>query len=274
LYSSGPLSWRALLISCGLSVQPDRAETTDDTGEGVLSPNSLSRQLADQMTLCKSYAVIAKENSNLDLAWHLSAQIRASQQLLSLVWLFRPTVLLLVFVVRSELPSVMEVWTKKSCHQSCLVYIFWQAATRGTPITWEEAEPIMREMSSLIYRAKELHYDSATMLMKLKAEMQVLWHDWLIVMCCERGSSSPEPVFQSSLMLAVLFDQLILLVSWSTISLRIWCQVQMLSIIETTVVSLFLTKQSAAWGFLFHKQCAIAQCLHLSLGYNAEGQGL
>jgi uncharacterized protein YfaQ (DUF2300 family) len=85
LYSSGPLSWRALLISCGLSVQPDRAETTDDTGEGVLSPNSLSRQLADQMTLCKSYAVIAKENSNLDLAWHLSAQIRASQQLLSLV---------------------------------------------------------------------------------------------------------------------------------------------------------------------------------------------
>jgi alpha-1,4-galacturonosyltransferase len=113
-------------------VQPDRAETRDDTGEGVLSPNSLSRQLADQMTLCKSYAVIAKENSNLDLAWHLSAQIRASQQLLSL------------------------------------------AATRGTPITWEEAEPIMREMSSLIYQAKELHYDSATMLMKLKAEMQVL----------------------------------------------------------------------------------------------------
>jgi alpha-1,4-galacturonosyltransferase len=55
-----------------------------------------------------------------------------------------------------------------------LVYIFWQAATRGTPITWEEAEPIMREMSSLIYQAKELHYDSATMLMKLKAEMQVL----------------------------------------------------------------------------------------------------
>lgn len=111
---------------------PDRTETMDDTGEGVLSPNSLSRQLADQMTLCKSYAVIAKENSNLDLAWHLSAQIRASQQLLSL------------------------------------------AATRGTPIKWDEAEPIMREMSSLIYQAKELHYDSATMLMKLKAEMQVL----------------------------------------------------------------------------------------------------
>lgn len=31
----------------------------------------------------------------------------------------------------------------------------------------------MREMSGLIFQAKELHYDSATMLMKLKAEMQV-----------------------------------------------------------------------------------------------------
>lgn len=38
---------------------------------------------------------------------------------------------------------------------------------------WDEAEPIMREMSSLIFKAKELHYDSATMLMRLKAEMQV-----------------------------------------------------------------------------------------------------
>jgi alpha-1,4-galacturonosyltransferase len=110
---------------------PDKTQRGGDTDEGVLSPNSLSRQLGDQMTLCKSYAVIAKENSNLQLAWHLSAQIRASQQLLSL------------------------------------------AATRGSPIVWKEVKPIMQEMSSLIYQAKELHYDSATMLMKLKAEMQV-----------------------------------------------------------------------------------------------------
>ncbi len=79
------LSLRGLLISNGLPVQPDKTQRGGDTDEGVLSPNSLSRQLGDQMTLCKSYAVIAKENSNLQLAWHLSAQIRASQQLLSLV---------------------------------------------------------------------------------------------------------------------------------------------------------------------------------------------
>lgn len=53
-----------------------------------------------------------------------------------------------------------------------------QAATRGSPVLWEEAEPIMREMSALIFQAKELHYDSATMLMKLKAEMQVAFVWW------------------------------------------------------------------------------------------------
>lgn len=99
-----------------------------------VSLDSLARQLSDQMTLCKSYAVIAKENNNLQLAWHLSAQIRAGQQLLS------------------------------------------QAATQGAPVVWDEAEPIMREMSRLIFEAKELHYDSATMLMKLKAEMQASKH--------------------------------------------------------------------------------------------------
>lgn len=112
-------------------MQPARESSEDGSTEVDFSLGSLPRQLGDQMTLCKSYAVIAKENNNLQLAWHLSAQIRAGQQLLS------------------------------------------QAVTRGTPVLWEEAEPIMRVMSGLIFQAKELHYDSATMLMKLKAEMQV-----------------------------------------------------------------------------------------------------
>jgi len=111
---------------------PEKIGDGNALEDEVLSRDSLPRQLGDQMTLCKSYAVIAKENNNLPLAWHLSAQIRAAQELLSL------------------------------------------GATRGTPVTWDEAEPIMREMSSLIFKAKELHYDSATMLMRLKAEMQAL----------------------------------------------------------------------------------------------------
>jgi hypothetical protein len=66
-------------------VQPGRASVGGGSNDDALSLDSLPRQLGDQMTLCKSYAVIAKENNNLQLAWHLSAQIRAAQQLLSLV---------------------------------------------------------------------------------------------------------------------------------------------------------------------------------------------
>eukprot|EP00249_Psilotum_nudum_P005864 c19289_g1_i2 orf=779-2380(+) len=100
--------------------------------EELLSATSLTRQLGDQMTLAKAYVVIAKENNNLELAWELSAQIRACQLLLS------------------------------------------KSATQGTSVTLEEAEPTIRKLSLLIYRAKELHYDSATVIMKLKAQIQAL----------------------------------------------------------------------------------------------------
>lgn len=65
-------------------LQPEKIGDGDALEDEVLSLDSLPRQLGDQMTLCKSYAVIAKENNNLPLAWHLSAQIRAAQELLSL----------------------------------------------------------------------------------------------------------------------------------------------------------------------------------------------
>ncbi|KAI5084417.1 hypothetical protein GOP47_0000586 [Adiantum capillus-veneris] len=100
--------------------------------EEMLSASSVTRQLGDQMTLAKSYVVMAKEYNNLEFAWELSVQIRACQELLS------------------------------------------KSATRGYPLTLQEAEPVMRELASLLYQAKELHFDSATMIMKLKAQIQGL----------------------------------------------------------------------------------------------------
>ncbi|BBM97802.1 alpha-1,4-galacturonosyltransferase [Marchantia polymorpha subsp. ruderalis] len=98
----------------------------------LFNPASVARQLGDQLTLAKAYVVMAKENSNYGLAWELSAQIRACQNLLS------------------------------------------QAATSGTPVSFAEAEPVMKALSALTVQAKDLHYDSATMIMKLKAQMQAL----------------------------------------------------------------------------------------------------
>ena len=49
-----------------------------------------------------------------------------------------------------------------------------KSATQSYPLTLQEAEPVMRQLSLLLYQAKELHYDSATMIMKLKAHIQAL----------------------------------------------------------------------------------------------------
>eukprot|EP00250_Pteridium_aquilinum_P009788 c18937_g1_i1 orf=1470-3077(+) len=100
--------------------------------EEMLSASSVTRQLGDQMTLAKSYVVMAKEYNNLEFAWELSVQIRDCQELLS------------------------------------------KSATRGYPLTLQEAEPVMGKLALLLYQAKELHFDSATMIMRLKAQIQGL----------------------------------------------------------------------------------------------------
>ncbi|KAL5730043.1 polygalacturonate 4-alpha-galacturonosyltransferase [Ranunculus cassubicifolius] len=51
--------------------------------EEMLNPDSITRQLNDQIALAKAFVVIAKESNNLQFAWELSAQIRNSQILLS-----------------------------------------------------------------------------------------------------------------------------------------------------------------------------------------------
>ncbi|KAH7296919.1 hypothetical protein KP509_26G045000 [Ceratopteris richardii] len=100
--------------------------------EEILSVGSISRQLGDQMTLAKSYVVMAKEYNNLEFAWALSVQIRTCQDLLS------------------------------------------HSATRGYLLNQQEAEPVMEKLALLLYQAKEQHFDSATMIMRLKARIQGL----------------------------------------------------------------------------------------------------
>ncbi|CAI8589540.1 unnamed protein product [Vicia faba] len=98
----------------------------------LLSSDSVTRQLNDQISLAKAFVVIAKESNNLQFAWELSAQIRNSQILLS------------------------------------------NAATRRSPLTTRESESAIRDMALLLYQAQQLHYDSATMIMRFKAKIQAL----------------------------------------------------------------------------------------------------
>lgn len=100
--------------------------------EEMLSRDSVTRQLSDQISLAKAFVVMAKESNNLQFAWELSAQIRNSQVLLS------------------------------------------SAATRRNPLTARESETAIHDMALLLYQAQQFHYDSATMIMRLKAKIQTL----------------------------------------------------------------------------------------------------
>lgn len=119
-------------------VQEWTSISTEDSHEGLnftkelLSTTSFARQLSDQMTLAKAYVIIAKEHSNLRLAWELSSQIRNCQRLLS------------------------------------------QAAVRGKPISLEEAHPVVSQLSHLIYKAQDFHYDISTTIITLKNHAQAL----------------------------------------------------------------------------------------------------
>ncbi|KAI3457231.1 hypothetical protein Pfo_013894 [Paulownia fortunei] len=120
------------------SVYAKRSSRHEKVMEGLnitdemLSPDSVTRQLNDQISLAKAFVVIAKESNNLQFAWELSAQIRNSQILLS------------------------------------------NAALRRTPLTTSESETAVRDMALLLFQAQQLHYDSATMIMRLKAKIQGL----------------------------------------------------------------------------------------------------
>ncbi|XP_047334567.1 probable galacturonosyltransferase 10 [Impatiens glandulifera] len=48
------------------------------------------------------------------------------------------------------------------------------AATRRIPLTIKESETAIRDMAILLYQSQQLHYDSATMILRLKARIQAL----------------------------------------------------------------------------------------------------
>lgn len=128
--SSKPISRSASISE--RSYKQNRIADGLNVTEEMLSPDSVTRQVGDQIALAKAFVVIAKESNNLQFAWELSAQIRNSQILLS------------------------------------------NAATRRSPLTARESETTIRDMAFLLYQAQQQHYDSATMIMKLKAKIQSL----------------------------------------------------------------------------------------------------
>lgn len=76
-------------------------------------------------------------------------------------------------IIAKEHNNLHLAWELSSKIRSCQLLLS-EAAMKGKPITLDEAEPIIRSLSSLIFKAQDAHYDIATTIMTMKSHIQAL----------------------------------------------------------------------------------------------------
>ncbi|KAA8523829.1 hypothetical protein F0562_010252 [Nyssa sinensis] len=76
-------------------------------------------------------------------------------------------------VIAKESNNLQFAWELSAQIRNSQVLLS-NAATRQTPLTAAESETAMRDMALLLYQSQQLHYDSGTMIMRLKAKIQSL----------------------------------------------------------------------------------------------------
>ncbi|ONI08952.1 hypothetical protein PRUPE_5G209400 [Prunus persica] len=76
-------------------------------------------------------------------------------------------------IIAKEHNNLHLAWELSSKIRNCQLLLS-KAAMRGEPVTLEEAEPIIKSLSYLIFRAEDAHYDIATTIMTMKSHIQAL----------------------------------------------------------------------------------------------------
>ncbi|KAK4252554.1 hypothetical protein QN277_014539 [Acacia crassicarpa] len=76
-------------------------------------------------------------------------------------------------IIAKEHNDLHLAWELSSRIRSCQLLLS-KAAMTGKPITFEEAEPVIKSLSSLIFKAQDIHYDVATTIMTMKSRIQFL----------------------------------------------------------------------------------------------------
>ncbi|XP_058113556.1 probable galacturonosyltransferase 10 [Magnolia sinica] len=78
-----------------------------------------------------------------------------------------------LLIVAKESNNLQFAWELSAKIRNSQILLS-KAATRPVPLTIEESETEIHDMALLIYQAQQQHYDSATMIMKLKGKIQSL----------------------------------------------------------------------------------------------------
>ncbi|KAF5188985.1 Hexosyltransferase, partial [Thalictrum thalictroides] len=76
-------------------------------------------------------------------------------------------------IIAKEHNNLQLAWELSYRIRRCQLLLS-KAAMRGTPITLDEAQPLVESLSSLIYKAQDAHYDIATTIMTMKSHIQAL----------------------------------------------------------------------------------------------------
>ncbi|KAK6148635.1 hypothetical protein DH2020_019547 [Rehmannia glutinosa] len=76
-------------------------------------------------------------------------------------------------IIAKEHNNLHLAWELSSKIRSCQLLLS-KAAMREEPISLDEAEPIIKSLSSLIFKAQDAHYDIATTMMTMKSHIQSL----------------------------------------------------------------------------------------------------
>lgn len=76
-------------------------------------------------------------------------------------------------IIAKEHNNLQLAWDLSSKIRSCQLLLS-KAAMREEPISLDEAEPIIKSLSSLIFKAQHNHYDIATTIMTMKSHIQAL----------------------------------------------------------------------------------------------------
>ncbi|OVA16920.1 Glycosyl transferase [Macleaya cordata] len=76
-------------------------------------------------------------------------------------------------IIAKEHNNLQLAWELSSKIRNCQLLLS-KAAMRGKPITLDEAQPLVKGISSLIYKAQDAHYDIATTIITMKSHIQAI----------------------------------------------------------------------------------------------------
>lgn len=76
-------------------------------------------------------------------------------------------------IIAKEHNNLQLAWDLSSKIRNCQLLLS-KAAMREQPITLDEAKPLVKGLSSLIYKAQDAHYDIATTIMTMKSHIQAI----------------------------------------------------------------------------------------------------